>query len=191
MAPDGGQQHSVKLTGLLVAAGVALVLAASSDAGRIAGTARPDLLLGSLRPDRVVARAGNDRIDVAGGGRDRVACGPGADLVAADRSDRLAADCEVVSRRIATDPYRGGEAQHATHAEPDSYSWGTTVVAAFQVARFVDGGAQNIGFARSTDAGRTWRSGILPQLTGSSRPRGAFQRASDPWLPTTTPTGCG
>ena len=117
---------------------------------------------------------------MAGGGRDRVACGPGADLVAADRSDRLSADCEVVSRRIATDPYRGGEAQHATHAEPDSYSWGTTVVAAFQVGRFVDGGAQNIGFARSTDAGRTWRSGILPQLTGSSRPRGAFQRASDP-----------
>ncbi len=50
----------------------------------------------------------------------------------------------------------------------------------FRSARFVDGGAQNIGFARSTDAGRTWRSGILPQLTGASRPRGAFQRASDP-----------
>ena len=141
---------------------------------------RPDLLLGTLRPDRVVARAGNDRIDVAGGGRDRVACGLGADLVAADRTDRLAADCEVVSRRIATDPYRGGGGQHATHAEPDSFSWGTTVVATFQVARFVDGGAQNIGFARSTDAGRTWRSGLLPQLTRASRPRGAFQRASDP-----------
>ena len=170
----------MKLAGLLVAAGVGLLLAASSDAGRIVGTVRPDLLLGTLRPDRVVARAGNDRIDVAGGGRDRVACGLGADLVAADRSDRLAADCEVVSRRIATDPYRGGGGQHATHAEPDSFSWGTTVVATFQVARFVDGGAQNIGFARSTDAGRTWRSGLLPQLTRASRPRGAFLRASDP-----------
>ncbi len=44
------QQHSVKLAGLLAAAGVALVLAASSDAGRIAGTARPDLLLGISPP---------------------------------------------------------------------------------------------------------------------------------------------
>jgi hypothetical protein len=170
----------VKLAGLLAAAGAALVLAASSDAGRIVGTSRADLLLGTLGADRVVARAGNDRIDVAGGGRDRVSCGPGADLAAADGSDAIAADCEVVSRRLAADPYRGSGAQHATQAEPDSFSWGTMVVAAFQVARFVDGGAQNIGFAVSPDAGRTWRSGLLPNLTGASRPRGAFLRASDP-----------
>ena len=156
------------------------MLAASSDAGRIVGTSRADLLLGTLGPDRVVARAGNDRVDMAGGGRDRVSCGPGADLVAADRSDAIAADCEVVSRRVAADTYRGGGAQHATQAEPDSFSWGTTVVAAFQVARFVDGGARNIGYAVSPDAGRTWRSGLLPNLTGASRPRGAFLRASDP-----------
>ncbi|HMI99114.1 MAG TPA: hypothetical protein VK488_04710 [Gaiellaceae bacterium] len=170
----------MKLAGLLAAAGVALVLAASSDASRIVGTARADLLVGSLGPDRIVARAGNDRIDAAGGGRDRVSCGPGADLVAADGSDRITADCEVVSRRVSVDPYRGGGAQHATQAEPDSFSWGTTVVAAFQVARFGDGGAQNIGYAVSRDAGRTWRSGLLPDLTVASRPRGAFLRASDP-----------
>jgi hypothetical protein len=170
----------VKLAGLLVAAGAALVLAASTDAGRIVGTSRADLLLGTLGADRIVAGAGNDRIDVAGGGRDRVSCGPGADLVAADRSDAIAADCEVVSRRVAADTYRGGGAQHATQAEPDSFSWGTTVVAAFQVARFTDGGAQNIGYALSTDAGRTWRSGLLPDLTVASRPSGAFLRASDP-----------
>jgi hypothetical protein len=170
----------VRLAGLLAAAGAALVLAASSDAGRIVGTGRADLLLGTPRADRIVARAGNDRVDVAGGGRDRVSCGAGADLVAADGSDRIAADCEVVSRRIAADTYRGGGAQHATQAEPDSFSWGTKVVAAFQVARFADGGAQNIGYALSPDAGRTWRSGLLPGLTGASRPRGAFLRASDP-----------
>jgi hypothetical protein len=170
----------VKLAGLLVAAGAALVLAASSDAGRIVGTSRADLLLGTLGADRIVARAGNDRVDVTGGGRDRVSCGPGTDLVAADRSDAIAADCEVVSRRVGADTYRGGGAQHATQAEPDSFSWGTTVVAAFQVARFVDGGAQNIGYAVSPDAGRTWRSGLLPNLTRASRPRGTFLRASDP-----------
>ena len=170
----------MKPAGLLAAAGVALVLAASSGAGRIVGTIRADVLRGTLVPDRIVARSGNDRIDVTGGGRDRVSCGPGADLVAADGSDSLAADCEVVSRRVAADTYRGGGAQHATQAEPDSFSWGSTVVAAFQVARFTDGGAQNIGYALSSDAGRTWRSGLLPGLTVASRPRGAFLRASDP-----------
>jgi hypothetical protein len=170
----------VKLTGLLAAAGVALLLAASSGAGRIAGTGRADLLLGTLGQDRVVARGGNDRIDVAGNDRDRVSCGRGADLVAADGADRIAADCEVISRRIAADTSRGGGAQHATQAEPDSFSWGTTVVAAFQVARFGSGGAQNIGYAVSPNAGRTWRSGLLPGLTVASRPSGPFLRASDP-----------
>jgi hypothetical protein len=170
----------VKLAGLLAAAGVALALTASSDAAQIIGTKRADLLLGTLGVDRIVARAGNDRVDVTGGHRDRVSCGPGTDLVAADQSDGVAVDCEVVSRRIAVDTYRSGGAQHASQAEPDSFSWGTTVVAAFQVARFVSGGAQNIGFAVSPDAGRTWRSGLLPGLTGASRPRGGFSRASDP-----------
>ena len=170
----------MRLAGLLAAITVALGLAASSDAGRIVGTKRADLLLGTLGPDRIAARAGNDRVDVAGGGRDRVSCGSGADLVAADQSDRVAADCEVVSRQISRDPYRGGRAQHATEAEPDSFSWGSTVLAAFQVARFTDGGAQNIGFSLSTDAGRTWRNGLLPSLTIASRPRGPFLRASDP-----------
>ena len=170
----------MKPAGLLAAAAVALALTASSDAAQIIGTKRADLLLGTVGIDRIVARAGNDRVDVTGGHRDRVSCGPGTDLVAADQSDGIAVDCEVVSRRISVDTGRGGGAQNATHAEPDSFSWGTTVVAAFQVARFFDGGAQNIGYALSRDAGRTWRSGLLPDLTSASRPRGAFLRASDP-----------
>lgn len=170
----------MRLAGLIAAAGIALVLAASSDAGRIVGTKGTDLLLGTSRPDRIAARGGNDRVDVAGGGRDRVSCGSGADIVAADASDLVTADCEVVSRRISSDPYRGGGALHATQAEPDSFAWGTTVVAAFQVARYALGGAQNIGFAFSRDSGRTWRSGLLPSLTVASRPRGQFPSASDP-----------
>jgi hypothetical protein len=166
--------------GLLAAAGLALVLAASSGAALIVGTSGANLLLGTLKPDRVSARAGNDRIDVAGGGLDRVSCGPGSDLVAADSNDKLSADCEVVSRRISTDPYIGGGAMHATEAEPDSFAWGSTVVATFQVARFSSGGARNIGFAVSKDAGRNWRNSLLPRLTVSSHPRGPFSRASDP-----------
>ena len=119
---------------LVAAAGVALVLVASSGAALIVGSSRSDLLLGTTKRDRIAAFGGNDRIDVAGGRLDRVSCGRGTDLVAADATDRLSG-CEVVSRRISRDPYRGGGAQHATQAEPDSFSWGTKVVAAFQVAR--------------------------------------------------------
>jgi len=169
----------VRLSGLLVAAGIALFLAASAGAALIVGTPRAELLLGTPRPDRIGAGAGNDRIDVAGGGPDRVSCGRGSDLVAADSSDRLASDCETVTRRISTDPYRGS-GLHATEAEPDSFAWGSKVVATFQVGRFSSGGARNIGFAVSTDAGRHWRNGLLPRLTVSSAPRGEFSRSSDP-----------
>jgi hypothetical protein len=170
----------VRFSVLLAVGSVALILAAPSDARRIVGTQRPDLLLGTTLADRVSARAGADRIDVAGGGRDTVSCGTGDDLVAADAADRLGQDCERVSRRISSDPFRRGGAQHATQAEPDSFSWGARVVAAFQVGRYSDGGAQAIGFAVSSNAGRTWRHGLLPGLTAASTPRGAYPRASDP-----------
>jgi hypothetical protein len=170
----------VKLSGLLAAAGLALVLAASAGAALIVGTPGPDLVLGTSKPDRIAARAGNDRIDVAGGGLDRVSCGGGADLVAIDAVDRARRDCEVVIRRISTDPYRNDGAIHESEAEPDSFAFGPAVVATFQVARYSSGGARNIGFALSSDAGRHWRSGLLPGLTVASRPRGPFSRASDP-----------
>jgi BNR repeat-like domain len=170
----------VKRAALLAAAGLALFLAVSAGAALIVGSPRADLLLGSPKPDRIGAGAGNDRIDVAGGGRDRVSCGRGSDLVAADSSDQVSSDCETVTRLISSDPYRGGGAMHATEAEPDSFASGSTIVATFQIARFSSGGARNIGFAVSTDAGRHWRNGLLPSLTVSSTPRGQFSRASDP-----------
>jgi hypothetical protein len=49
--------------------------------------------------------------------------------------------------------------------EPDSYSFGSTIVTVFQSGRFLDGGAANIGFATSRNGGRTWRSGVLPGLS--------------------------
>jgi len=189
----------VRLSRLLAGGSFALVLASPSAAVRIAGTPGPDLLLGTPRPDRIAAGGGADRIDVAGGRRDTVSCGAGADVVAADSSDRLAGDCERITRRISTDPFTGGGAVHASEAEPDTFSWGAKIVAAFQVGRYRDGGAQAIGFAVSSDAGRSWRYGLLPRLTVASRPRGEFPRASDPavaydnlhrvWLITTLAIG--
>ena len=165
---------------VLVTAAAVLLFAATAGAARITGSARPDFLRGGPAADRIDGRGGNDRIKVEGGSRDTVRCGPGRyDLVNADLSDRIAADCETVARVIARDPYKA-PAQHSTIAEPDTLSWGNTIVAAFQSGRFRDGGAVNTGWATSRDLGRTWHSGVLPALTVNSRPAGRWQRASDP-----------
>jgi hypothetical protein len=121
-----------------------------------------------------------DRIQAVNGVRDGVSCGNGSDVVTADPADRVAADCEVVSRRVSNDPYRNSDSQHQTEVEPDNAAAGSTVVDVFQVGRIFGGGAANIGFATSLDAGRTWRRGFLPGLTVNSTPRGDFPIVSDP-----------
>lgn len=165
---------------VLVTAAALLLLTAAAGAAQITGSPRADFLRGGPSADRIDARGGNDRVKVDGGGRDTVRCGPGRyDLVNADLADRVAPDCETVARVVARDPFTS-PAQHSTVAEPDSFAWGRVVVAAFQVGRFRNGGAVTTGWATSRDGGRTWRSGLLPALTVSSRPAGRWQRASDP-----------
>ena len=92
----------------------------------------------------------------------------------------MARDCEVVTREISRDPYANGPGQYASEVEPDSASWGRKVVAVFQSDRIFDGGAANMGFAVSSDSGRTWKRGFLPGLTTWSRPKGTWPRVSDP-----------
>ena len=82
--------------------------------------------------------------------------------------------------RISSDTLGTAGAQHATQVEPDAAASGSTIVSAFQVGRFFDGGAAAIGFSTSVNAGRTWRSGLLPSLTTSSSPAGSATRATDP-----------
>jgi len=82
--------------------------------------------------------------------------------------------------RIATDSATDAGAQHASLVEPHAAANGRNVVAVFQSGRFFDGGAAVVGFAVSADAGRTWRSGVLPSLTTASSPPGPYARASDP-----------
>lgn len=87
----------------------------------------------------------------------------------------------IVPTRIASDPFGLEVAgRHSTIAEPDSLSFGETVVTAFQVGRFATGGAAAIGFSTSTDGGRTWRNGILPFLSRWAQPAGAYDRVTDP-----------
>jgi hypothetical protein len=79
---------------------------------------------------------------------------------------------------ISTDPYTNTTSQHATEVEPDTFAAGSTIVSTFQVGRFFDGGATNIGWGRSTDGGSTWTKGFLPGTTTFAG--GSFSRVSDP-----------
>jgi hypothetical protein len=81
--------------------------------------------------------------------------------------------------RLSTDNLATPAAQHATQVEPAAATFGSMVVTAFQVGRFFDGASAAIGFATSTNAGRTWRSGLLPGVTSSSPAPGPAVRATD------------
>ena len=77
------------------------------------------------------------------------------------------------------DPYSNPASQHRTQVEPDSFGYGNTVVATFQTGRFnVGGGSSNIGWATTTNAGRTWTTGMLPGTTIYQG--GPWSRISDP-----------
>ena len=194
---------AVSLTALVV-----LALAASAGARTITGTRGNDRLVGSPRADAIRGQAGRDlllgrggrdyldggpgRDTVDGGagadrvvtaydgGHDTVRCGGGPDVVNIDLTDTVARDCELIGRRLSRDPYRSDGAQHETEVEPDSFTFGRTTVATFQVGRFEAGAAANIGFAVTNDDGATWRSGFLPGLTEASVPPSVNERASDP-----------
>ncbi len=86
--------------------------------------------------------------------------------------------------QISSDPFTSATCTasnttyHHTEVEPDTYSYGSTIVSAFQVARIYDGGACAIGFATSTNNGSSWTSGLLPGLT-KYYSGGAYDRATD------------
>ena len=157
-----------------------LVLASTATAATIRGTKAGETILGTPAADRILAGGGADRVQAAFGGVDRVDCGAGVDTVTADLADTVAANCEIVSRRLSVDPYANADSQHETAVEPDSASFGSTVVAAFQVGRRANGAAANIGTAVSTDAGRTWQRSFLPGTTTNATPPGPETAASDP-----------
>jgi hypothetical protein len=148
-----------------------LALASTAAAGTIRGTARADFL------------------QTAFNGKDSVACGRGSDVVSADAADTVAADCEIVSRRLSVDPYANPDSQHETAVEPDDFAFGNTVVAAFQLGRR-DAAAANIGTAVSHDGGRTWQRAVLPNVTvnaggpetAASDPTVAYDAVHDVWL---------
>ena len=82
--------------------------------------------------------------------------------------------------QVSTDPYTNTSSFHQTQLEPDTFSFGSTIVGVFQTGRFTDGGANNTGWATSTDNGATWTHGFLPSTTAYSTPPGPWARISDP-----------
>src|SRR5690349_20656193 len=76
----------------------------------------------------------------------------------------------VPETTVSTDPYTNNTSFHATEVEPDTFAFGKTIVGTFQVGRFSDGGASNVGWATSTDGGVTWTHGFLPSTTVFATP---------------------
>src|SRR5689334_8241128 len=84
----------------------------------------------------------------------------------------------VALTQISSDPFNARTpGQHRSEVEPDTFSYGSTVVSVFQVGRFFNGGATAIGFATSTDGGSNWTHGLLPGVTSATG--GVYDRASD------------
>jgi hypothetical protein len=189
---------------------VALVALGAAQAAELTGTDRADRLVGTPRADTIRGRGGNDRLEGRAGGdllhggpgrdtvvghagpdrialqadeaRDTVVCGLGLDVVTAEHHDVVADDCEVVTRQLSRDPFTG-IGQHETQVEPDSASFGSTIVTVFQSGRIYDGGAEGTGWATSTDAGRTWRRGFLERgVDRVSDPVVAYDRVHRTWL---------
>lgn len=81
--------------------------------------------------------------------------------------------------QLSSDPFTNTTSQHATEVEPDTLASGSTLVSAFQVGRFFNGGASDIGFATSTNGGKAFANGFLPGTTTFSFPAGIYARTSD------------
>jgi BNR repeat-like domain len=80
---------------------------------------------------------------------------------------------------ISTDPFTNSTSEHATEVEPDTFTYGSTIVTSSQVGRFNDGGGSDLGWNTSTDAGATWQHGMLPGIT-NLQGGGTWSRVSDP-----------
>src|SRR6266550_3296889 len=71
--------------------------------------------------------------------------------------------------KLSSDPYTNSTSQHATEVEPDTFAFGSTIVTAFQVGRIHGGGASDIGFATSTNAGDADKNWIVCDNNSTSQ----------------------
>ena len=91
----------------------------------------------------------------------------------------IGASANVPLTQISSDPFTNPTSNHRTEVEPDTFSFGSTIVSTFQVGRFFNGGSSDIGFATSTNNGARFTQGFLPGLTFQVDPASPYERVSD------------
>jgi hypothetical protein len=87
-----------------------------------------------------------------------------------------------IALKISNDAFTNSDSVHKSEVEPSSFAWGSTIVSAFHVARrpgTIGWGSADVGFATSTDGGKTWKYGVLPGLTINYQ-NGSYGAAADP-----------
>jgi len=107
------------------------------------------------------------------------------------------AQAQVSLTQLSDDTFTDTPSQHDTEVEPGTFSYGSTIVSAFQVARIFGGGGADIGFATSTNGGMTWTNGYLPGITiyeggtnsAASDAAVAYDALHNVWLIQTLPIG--
>jgi hypothetical protein len=107
------------------------------------------------------------------------------------------AQAQVNLTQLSEDTFTDTPSQHATEVEPGTFSYGSTIVSAFQVARIWSGGGADVGFATSTNGGLTWTNGYLPGITiyqggtnsAASDAAVAYDALHNVWLISTLPIG--
>jgi hypothetical protein len=94
----------------------------------------------------------------------------------------LPLQAQFTLKKISVDKFSNTDSVHRTEVEPDTFSWGSTIVSTFHVARrpgSIGWGSGDVGWATSTDNGVTWKSGYLPGLTVNYK-GGKYGAAADP-----------
>jgi hypothetical protein len=92
------------------------------------------------------------------------------------------AHAQFTLQKISIDRFTNADSVHRTEVEPDTFSWGSTIVSAFHVARrpgTIGWGSADVGWATSTNGGLTWTFGYLPGLTVNYQ-GGTYYGAADP-----------
>src|SRR2546430_6343766 len=81
----------------------------------------------------------------------------------------------VPLQQISSDPFTNTTSLHKTQEEPDTFAFGSTIVSTFQVGRFRNGGASDIGFATPQKRGHALTPRSPPWLTIQVDPLSPFQ----------------
>jgi len=107
-----------------------------------------------------------------------VGCGGGSNPPTSQQPPPPVQQQGIPLTKISTDTFTNSSSQHQTEVEAHAFASRSTIVSAFQVGRIFGGGASDIGYATSSDAGATWNSGTLPGTTLFAG--GTYQAISDP-----------